>query len=189
MDLNKVMLIGRLTADPELRTIPNGQSVATFGLATNRRWTDRDGQKQQSVEFHNIVVWGRQAETTSQFLKKGAMAYIEGRLQTRSWDGQDGQKRRTTEIVAERVQFGPRAMNPGGGGSPSFVPPSGSSASTVSPPGGAPGPQVAPSSSSSSSGPARSGGADAGDVSSPVEEELPQIDIDENEIKPENVPF
>ena len=103
MDLNKVMLIGRLTADPELRTIPNGQSVATFGLATNRRWTDRDGQKQQSVEFHNIVVWGRQAETTSQFLKKGAMAYIEGRLQTRSWDGQDGQKRRTTEIVCSTI--------------------------------------------------------------------------------------
>ncbi len=116
MNLNKVLLIGRLTVDPQLRSTPGGQPVASFGLATNRVWTDKAGAKQESVEFHNVVVWGRQAEIAAKFLTKGSLAYIEGRLQTRAWDDKQGQKRRTTEIIAERVQFGPRA----GGGSKAF---------------------------------------------------------------------
>ncbi|MBI2035763.1 MAG: single-stranded DNA-binding protein [Candidatus Liptonbacteria bacterium] len=116
MNLNKVFLIGRLTRDPELRSIPSGQSVASFGLATNRTWTDKAGARQESVEFHNVVVWGRQAETVSQFLTKGALAMVEGRLQTRSWQNKEGQNMKTTEIVAERIQFGPRAANAGAQG-------------------------------------------------------------------------
>lgn len=108
MNLNKVFIVGRLTADPELRSIPSGQAVASFSLATNRVWTDRNNQKQEAVEYHNIVVWGRQAEIASKFLTKGSLALVEGRLQTRSWEGKDGQQRRTTEIVAERIQLGPR---------------------------------------------------------------------------------
>lgn len=109
MNLNKVFLIGRLTADPQLKSTAAGQQVATFGLATNRVWNDKNGQKQEATEFHNIVVWGRQAEIASRFLAKGSLTYIEGRLQTRAWNDQQGQKRKTTEIVAERLQLGPRA--------------------------------------------------------------------------------
>lgn len=108
MNVNKVLLIGRLTADPQLRATPGGTQVATFGLATNRVWTDKNQQKQEATEFHNIVVWGKQAEIASKFLTKGSLAYIEGRLQTRSWDDKEGARRKTTEIVAERIQFGPR---------------------------------------------------------------------------------
>src|SRR3989344_1897520 len=109
MNLNKAFIAGRLTADPQLRQTTGGQAVASFSLATNRVWTDKAGAKQEAVEFHNIVVWGRQAEIVSKFLTKGALALVEGRLQTRDWEGKDGAKRKTTEIVAERVQFGPRA--------------------------------------------------------------------------------
>lgn len=112
MNLNKVMLLGNLTRDPELRQTPSGQSVATFGVATNSFYTDKSGQRQQKAEFHNIVVWGRQAEIASKFLKKGGLVYVEGRLQTRAWQDQQGQQRKTTEIVCERMQLGPR---PGGG--------------------------------------------------------------------------
>ncbi|MBI5421064.1 MAG: single-stranded DNA-binding protein [Parcubacteria group bacterium] len=108
MNLNKVILIGRLTSDPELRTTPSGQSVVTLSLATNRVWYDQNKQKKEETEFHTVVVWGRQAETTSQFLKKGALAYVEGRLRTRSWQDTTGNKRRATEVVAENIQFGPR---------------------------------------------------------------------------------
>ena len=103
MDLNKAMIIGRLTRDPELRTTPSGQSVASFAIATNFVWTDQSGQKQEKVEFHNVVVWRRLAEICGQYLKKGAKAYFEGRLQTRDWVGQDGVKRYRTEIVAENM--------------------------------------------------------------------------------------
>ncbi len=103
MDLNKVMIIGRLTKDPELRNIPSGQSVTSFGLATNRVWSGTDGQKQEKVEFHNIVLWSRLAEIASQYLRKGRRIYIEGRLQTREWTGQDGVKRRVTEIIGENM--------------------------------------------------------------------------------------
>ena len=109
MNLNKVFLIGRLTRDPELRTTTGGQPVASFGLATNRVWNDKNGARQEDVQFHNIVVWGRQAEITNQFLNKGSLVFIEGRLQTRNWQSKEGQNMKTTEIVAERIQFGPRA--------------------------------------------------------------------------------
>lgn len=108
MNLNKVFIIGRLTADPQLRTTNSGQPVAVFSVATNRVWNDRNGQRQEQAEYHNIVVWGRQAEIASQFLKKGSSVFVEGRLQTRSWQDKQGQNRRTTEIICERFQLGPR---------------------------------------------------------------------------------
>ncbi|KKT29643.1 single-stranded DNA-binding protein [Candidatus Giovannonibacteria bacterium RIFCSPLOWO2_12_FULL_44_25] len=113
MNLNKVFLIGNLTRDPELRTMPNGNVVANFGLATNRAWKDKTGAQQKQAEFHNIVMFGRLAEIAKQYLQKGSMVMVEGRLQTRSWEGQDGQKRNRTEIVAEGMQLGPRTS--GGG--------------------------------------------------------------------------
>src|SRR3990167_3262888 len=109
MNLNKVMILGNLTRDPELRQTPSGQSVCTVGVATNRIWNDPAGQKQQATEFHNVVLWGRLAEITNQYLKKGRLVLVEGRLQTRSWDDkQTGQKKYKTEIVAETIQFGPQ---------------------------------------------------------------------------------
>lgn len=106
MYLNKAMVIGNLTQDPELKSLPSGVQVANFSIATNRYYNDKDGNRQEQTEFHNIVVFGRQAETSSQYLGKGQQAYVEGRLQTRSWEGQDGNKKYRTEIIAERVQFG-----------------------------------------------------------------------------------
>lgn len=108
MNLNKVFLIGNLTRDPELRTLPSGKPVASFGLATNRIWNDQSGKRQQAAEFHNIVVFGKLAEIAKQYLSKGKSALIEGRIQTRSWEAQDGTKKSRTEIVAERLQLGPR---------------------------------------------------------------------------------
>ena len=120
MYLNKVFIFGNLTRDPELRSLPSGNAVASFGVATNRVWKDQQGNKQEGTEFHNVVVFGKQAEIVSQYLKKGSSALVEGRIQTRSWDGQDGVKKYKTEIVAERVQFGPRNASssgaPQGGG-------------------------------------------------------------------------
>lgn len=114
MYFNKAIIIGNLTRDPELKALPSGYKVCSFSVATNRVWKDKNGAKQEGVDYHNIVVFGRQAETTAQYMKKGSSVLIEGRMQTRSWDGQDGQKRYRTEIVADRVQFGSRA---GGAGS------------------------------------------------------------------------
>src|SRR3989344_1160288 len=105
MFLNKVFIIGNLTRDPEVKNLPSGTSVATLGVATNRVWTNKEGKKQEDTQFHNVVVFGRQAETVAQYLKKGSSLLVEGRLQTRSWGGADGQKRYRTEIVAVRVQF------------------------------------------------------------------------------------
>src|SRR3989344_3434696 len=113
MNLNKVFILGRLTADPQLRSTPSGAAVANFSVATNRVWNDKNGAKQESVEFHNVVVWGKQAEVASRFLKKGGLVLVEGRLQTRDWEDKTGQKRKTTEIIGERLQLGPR---PSGGG-------------------------------------------------------------------------
>ena len=107
MFLNKVIIIGNLTRDPELRAIPSGAQVTGFGVATNRVWKDKEGNKQEAVEFHNVSVFGRQAETCAQYLKKGQSVLVEGRLQTRSWEA-DGVKKYKTEIIAERVQFGPK---------------------------------------------------------------------------------
>ncbi len=109
MNLNKVFLLGRLTADPQLRTTASGQNVATFSIATNRVWTGPAGKK-EDVQFHNIVVWGKQADVAQRFLAKGGLVLIEGRIQTRAWDDKQGQKRKTTEIVADFLQLGPRPM-------------------------------------------------------------------------------
>lgn len=116
MNLNKAMVIGNLTRDPEIRNTPSGQNVASFSVATNFVWNDKSGQKQERVEFHNIVAWRRLAEVIGQYLKKGSKIYIEGRLQTRDWVGQDGVKRYRTEIVAENmIMLDSRG---GGGGAP-----------------------------------------------------------------------
>ncbi len=112
MYLNRAILVGNLTRDPELKTLPSGTKVASFGLATNRVWRDASGNKQESTDFHNIVVFGRQAETSAQFLRKGSQVLVEGRIQTRSWDDQaTGKKMYRTEVVADRVQFGSRPGN------------------------------------------------------------------------------
>jgi len=103
MNLNKAMIIGNLTRDPEVRNTPSGQSVASFSIATNQVWNDQAGQKQEKVEYHNIVVWRRLAEICGQYLHKGSKVYIEGRLQTRDWTGQDGIKRSRTEIIGENM--------------------------------------------------------------------------------------
>jgi len=152
MNLNKVFLIGNLTRDPELKTLPSGTPVASFGVATNRVWRSQQGERQEEVQFHNIVVFGRQAETTSQYLKKGSLVMIEGRIQTRSWDGKDGTKQYRTEIVAERVQFGPRAGGQAKAGFGNEMP-------------------------------------QAESQKEPIREELPQIDINEEDIKAEDLPF
>lgn len=108
MNLNKVFILGNLTRDPELRQTPSGQNVATFGVATNRMWTNQSGVKQNQTEFHNVVLWGRLAEIAHQYLAKGRLVLIEGRLNTRTWQDQSGQKRNRTEIIAENMQLGPR---------------------------------------------------------------------------------
>jgi len=110
MNLNKVILVGRLTKDPEARTTPSGQTVCNFGLATNRVWTNREtNQKQEKTEFHNIVLWRKLAEIASQYLKKGSLVLIEGRMETRSWQDANGNKKYKTEVVAESMQLGPRS--------------------------------------------------------------------------------
>lgn len=116
MSLNKVMLIGHLGSDPELRYTPGGAAVANFNLATNERWTDKNGQSQEKTEWHRIVVWGKQAENCGKYLKKGRQVYIEGRLQTRDWEDKDGNKRYTTEVRADNVQFLSGGGPSGGGG-------------------------------------------------------------------------
>ncbi len=153
MNLNKVFILGRLTADPQVRTTPAGHSVATLSVATNRVWTDKGGNRKEETEFHNVVVWGRQAEIAGQFLAKGSMLLVEGRLQTRAWEDQQGQKRKTTEIVSERLQLGPRSA---GGGNNAYAAKkeSGKTAPVVS-----------------------------------DSEEIPAINLDEGEIKPEDLPF
>lgn len=115
MYLNKVFLYGNLTRDPELKAMPSGQQLVSFGLATNRTYKDKNGQKQEATEFHNIVAFGRPAEVLAQYMKKGRPLFVEGRIQTRSWES-DGQKKYRTEIVVDNFQFGADAK---GGGAPS----------------------------------------------------------------------
>lgn len=103
MDLNKVMIIGHVTKDPEVRSIPSGQNVASFSVATNLMWTDASGQKQEKVEFHNIVAWRKLADICGQYVRKGSRIYVEGRLQTRSWDDPTGVKKYRTEIIMENM--------------------------------------------------------------------------------------
>jgi len=108
MYFNRAIIIGNLTRDPELRSLPSGVQVTTMGVATNRVWKDKSGARQESTDYHNIVVFGRQAETTAQYLRKGSSVLAEGRMQTRSWEAADGTKKYRTEVVADRIQFGPR---------------------------------------------------------------------------------
>src|SRR6187549_1609733 len=108
MYLNKAQLIGNLTRDPELKALPSGIKVTSLSIATNRVWKDKDGQKKEATDYHNIVAFGRQAETLAQYARKGSSLYVEGRIQTRSWEGQDGKKNYRTEIVLENFQFGPK---------------------------------------------------------------------------------
>jgi single-strand DNA-binding protein len=114
MYLNKALLYGNLTRDPEVRALPSGQQVATFGLATNRSFRNKEGQQQEQTEFHNIVAFGRTAEVMGQYLKKGRPVFIEGRIQTRSWES-EGRKNYRTEIVVDNFQFGPQAGGTGAG--------------------------------------------------------------------------
>ncbi|MEK7624431.1 MAG: single-stranded DNA-binding protein [Patescibacteria group bacterium] len=152
MNFNKVFLIGNLTRNPELKALPSGSSIASFGIATNRVWKNQQGERQEEAQFHNIIVFGRQAEIVNQYLTKGSLAMIEGRIQTRSWDGKDGIKQYRTEIVAERVQFGPRNAAKQEGFVKNETP--------------------------------RTTNQDQS-----VHEGLPEINIDEGEIKPEDLPF
>ncbi|HEV7121554.1 MAG TPA: single-stranded DNA-binding protein [Candidatus Paceibacterota bacterium] len=165
MYLNKVMLYGNLTRDPELRALPSGQQVATFGLATNRSFKNKEGQQQEQTEFHNIVAFGRTAEVMGQYLKKGRPVFIDGRIQTRSWE-KDGQKNYRTEIVVDNFQFGPQA----GGGDGSRGGNSGGESSGAS-------------SRPASIAPEKSGGDDdfggTGDA----------IQYPDDEINPEDIPF
>lgn len=161
MNLNKVFIIGRITADINLKMTAGGQPIANFSVATNRVWTDKSGSKQEDTEFHNIVVWGKQAELASQFLAKGSLVMIEGRLKTRTWQDQNNNTRKVTEIICERMQFGPRSASSGG-----------------------PRPQSA--SQPKSKEPASDLENQFSDT---LEEGIPQINIDEEQIKPEDLPF
>ncbi len=128
MYLNKAMIYGNLTRDPELKALPSGMNICSFSLATNRVYNDRDGNRQESVDYHNVVVFGNQADNCAKYLTKGSGTYVEGRMQTRSWE-KDGQKQYRTEVVADRVQFGPK--NAGAGAPSSGSQSSGSAADTT----------------------------------------------------------
>lgn len=163
MDLNRAQLIGNVTRDPEVRSTAAGQSVASFGVATNSQWTDAQGAKQQRAEFHNIVAWGKLAEICQQYLSKGKKIYVEGRLQTREWEAQDGQKRMRTEIIADNMIMLDRGGVAPAGGATSF----GSSA-------------PAASMAASSSGPALTQSA----VNDPIDHA-----VSDQEIRLEDIPF
>ncbi len=125
MNLNKVLLIGRLAADPEIRNTASGQLVGTVRIATSRVWNDQSGQRQEQTEFHSVVCWGKLAELAQKYMQKGQLVHFEGRLQNRSWQAQDGTKRYATEVVAENLQLGPRAAGASyspAGGSPASAP-------------------------------------------------------------------
>lgn len=173
MYLNKVMLYGNLTRDPELRAIPSGQQVATFGIATNRTFKNKEGQQQDQTEFHNIVAFGRTAEVMGQYLKKGRPVFIDGRIQTRSWD-KDGTKQYRTEIVVDTFQFGPQAGGDGGarsGGAPSGGYNAGAAAASA-----------APSGRPASVAPETGGVDDFGGTGDAIQ-------YPDDEINPEDIPF
>ncbi|MFA5961194.1 MAG: single-stranded DNA-binding protein [Parcubacteria group bacterium] len=160
MNINKVILVGRLTRDPEVRTTTTGQTVTSISIATNRFWKDKNGQKQDQTEFHNVVLWGKLGEIAGQYLTKGQEAYFEGRMSTRKYTGKDGTERRTTEVVAENMQLGSRAGQGGG-----------QAAGTYNKPIAAP--------------------AQAQSPQAPSSEEIPTINLDEeeDEVRIEDVPF
>jgi single-strand DNA-binding protein len=124
MNFNKVILIGRLTRDPETKALPSGQSVTNFGMATDRFYNDKSGQRQQQTDFHNIVLFGKLADIAAQYLNKGSLVLIEGRLQTRTWQDAAGNKKSRTEIVAERLQMGPKSARTASSQKPSTDNPS-----------------------------------------------------------------
>ncbi|OGZ08436.1 MAG: hypothetical protein A3C93_01470 [Candidatus Lloydbacteria bacterium RIFCSPHIGHO2_02_FULL_54_17] len=109
MYINKALIYGNLTRDPEMKALPSGASVTSFGVATNRTWKDKNGVKQESVDFHNVVAFGKAAELLHQYCRKGSPLFVDGRIQTRSWDDKEGKKQYRTEIVVENFQFGPKA--------------------------------------------------------------------------------
>ncbi len=112
MNVNKAIILGNVTADPEIKTTPKGQNVASFGIATNQYWNDKKtGKRKQKTEFHNIVAWNRLAEIAEKYIKKGSLIYVEGRLQTRSWEGKQGNTQYRTEIIAQRIQLGPKGQS------------------------------------------------------------------------------
>jgi single-strand DNA-binding protein len=173
MNLNKAMLIGRLTRDPEMRYTQSGTAMTRFGIATNRYGTGPDGERKEFTDFHNVVAWNQGkrnlAEICAQYLKKGSMVYVEGRLQTRSWEGQDGQKRTTTEINAQDVQF-LESRGSGGGG--------GGGAEAISEEEFAPTPGAA--------APATAGAAAPATAGAPAAAAAPQ---DAQDIDPDDIPF
>lgn len=131
MNVNKVILVGRLTRDPEIRNTASGQSVASISLANNRFWKDKNGQRQEKTSFHNIVLWGRLAEIAGQYLTKGQEAYIEGRLESRKYVAKDGTNRYVTEVIAENMQLGSKPQGGGGSFSPGASAPAAPSAPTA----------------------------------------------------------
>jgi single-strand DNA-binding protein len=167
MNVNKAILVGRLTRDPEMRTTTSGQSVVTLSMATNNYWTDKSGTKQERTEFHNIVLWGRLAEIASQYLTKGQECFIEGRLQTREYTAKDGTQKRVTEIVGENMQLGNRAQGSSQGG----------------------GARTGGAAAAGSAG--AYAGANQNQAKVSAEEEIPTINLDDekDEIKIEDVPF
>lgn len=167
MYINKALVYGNLTRDPELRSLPSGIQVTSFSVATNRVWKDKNGAKQESTDFHNIVVFGRQAETAAQYLKKGQGVFVEGRMQTRSWDDKDGQKKYRTEIVADRVQFGPKSVGGYSGSSSTHSTDSGQASSS----------QVGGEQTTSGKGKGKSEPSDEA------------IEYPKEEINPEDIPF
>jgi len=168
MNVNKVILVGRLTRDPEVRTTQTGQTVATVGLATSHRWSDKSGQRQEKTEFHSVVLWGKLAEIAGQYLVKGQECYFEGRLQTRAFVGKDGQERKTTEIVGENMQMGSKPSGAPSGQSRGGYAPRNDSRDTM-----------------------RSGSTSRPAPRTPVEEEIPTINLDDEkeEVRIEDVPF
>ena len=162
MYINKAMIYGNLTRDPESRALPNGTPVTSFSVATNRVYKDKAGAKQESVDFHNVVAFARQAEVIAQYLRKGSSVYVEGRIQTRTWDDKDGTKKYRTEIVADTIQFGPKS----GGATGEYT-------------GGA---SSAPASSGASAAKPKS-------ASAPQPAELDTIEYPEEDINPDDIPF
>ena len=163
MNFNKVVIIGNVVADPEAKTTPSGQPVCSLRVATNRIWKDQSGAKQQKTEFHNVVLWRRLAEIASQYLRKGGLVLIEGRLETRSWDDKNtGTKRYRTEIVAESMQLGPRGFAQGSGQGQE--------------------PAQSPPKADNEAGPPQSSEAGLGGEEIPIIEEDQEIDV-------KNIPF
>jgi single-strand DNA-binding protein len=171
MYLNKVLLYGNLTRDPEVRALPSGQQVANFSLATNRSYTDKEGRKQELVEYHNVVAFARQAEVIGQYMKKGRPIFVEGRLQTRSWEA-DGKKNYRTEIVVDNFQFGATAAPGTGGSRDADSSPAGAGSSSAS--------------SNDFGGAPDMGGMNMG---SPSESSGSDIAYPDDEINPEDIPF